>query len=36
MLGAKDPRITSTGKIDGRLQLQFRCYYWKYPPSLQG
>ena len=23
MLGAKDPRMTSTGKIDGRLQLQF-------------
>ena len=26
MLGAKDPRMTSTGKLDGRLQLQFRCY----------
>ena len=25
MLGAKDPRMTSTGKINGRLQLQFRC-----------
>ena len=24
MLGAKDPRMTSTGKLDGRLQLQFR------------
>ena len=23
MLGAKDPQMTSTGKIDGRLQLQF-------------
>ena len=26
MLGAKDPRMASTGKLDGRLQLQFRCY----------
>ena len=26
MLGAKDPRMTFTGEIDGRLQLQFRCY----------
>ena len=26
MLGAKDPRMMSTGKIDGRLQIQFRCY----------
>ena len=26
MLGAKDPRMTSTGKLDGRIQLQFRCY----------
>ena len=26
MLGAKDPRMTSTGKIDGSLQLKFRCY----------
>ena len=26
MLGAKDPRMMSTGKIDGRLQLQLRCY----------
>ena len=32
MLGAKDPRMTSTGKIDGRLQLQFRCYSRKDPP----
>ena len=32
MLGAKDPRMTSTGKIDGRLQLQFHCYSRKYPP----
>ena len=23
MLGSKDPRMTSTGKIDGRLQIQF-------------
>ena len=26
MLGAKDPRMMPTGKLDGRLQLQFRCY----------
>ena len=26
MLGAKDPRMTYTGKLDGRLHLQFRCY----------
>ena len=26
MLGAKDPRMTPTGNLDGRLQLQFRCY----------
>ena len=32
MLGAKDPRMTSAGKIDGRLQLQFRCYSWQNPP----
>ena len=32
MMGAKDPRMTSTGKIDGRLQLQFRCYYRQDPP----
>ena len=32
ILGAKDPRMTSTGKIDGRLQLQFRCYSWQDPP----
>ena len=25
ILGAKDPWMTSTGKIDGRLQLQFSC-----------
>ena len=24
MLGAKDPRMTPTGNLDGRLQLQFR------------
>ena len=34
MLGAKDPWMMSTGKIDGRLQLQFRCYSWQdHPPS---
>ena len=32
MLGAKDPRMTSTGKIDGILQLQFRCYSRQDPP----
>ena len=32
MLGAKDPQMMSTGKLDGRLQLQFRCYSWQYPP----
>ena len=32
MLGAKEPRMTSTGNIDGRLQLQFRCYSRQYPP----
>ena len=32
MMGAKDPRMTSTEKIDGRLQLQFRCYSRKDPP----
>ena len=32
MLGAKYPRMTSTGKIDGRLQLQFRCYSRQDPP----
>ena len=32
MLGAKDPRMTSTGKIDGRLQLQFRFYSRQDPP----
>ena len=32
MLGAKDPRMTSTGKIYGRLQLQFRCYSRQDPP----
>ena len=25
MLGAKYPLVTSTGKIDGRIKLQFRC-----------
>ena len=32
MLGSKDPRMTSTGKIDGRLQLQFCCYSRQEPP----
>ena len=32
MLGAKDPRMTSMGKINGRLQLQFRCYSRQDPP----
>ena len=32
MLGAKYPRMMSTGKIDGRLQLQFRCYSRQDPP----
>ena len=35
MLGAKDPRMTSTGKLDGRLQIQFRCYSWQDPPPSQ-
>ena len=33
MLGTKDPRITSTGTIDGRLQLQFCSYSWQDPPT---
>ena len=32
MLGDKDPRMKSTGKIDGRLQIHFRCYSWQDPP----
>ena len=32
MVGAKDPRMISTGKIDGRLQIQFRCYSRQDPP----
>ena len=32
MLGAKDPRMTPTGNLDGRLQLQFRCYSRQDPP----
>ena len=32
MLGAKDPRMTSTGKLNGRLQLQFRWYSRQDPP----
>ena len=32
ILGAKDPIMTSTGKLDGRLQLQFRCYSRQDPP----
>ena len=31
-LGGKYPRMTFTGKIDGRLQLQFHCYYRQDPP----
>ena len=34
MLGAKYPQMTSTGKIYGRLQLQFRLYSWQDPPPL--
>ena len=34
MLGAKDPRMKSTGKLDRRLQLHFRCYSRQdLPPS---
>ena len=25
-LGARDPRLSASGKIDYRLQLQYRCY----------
>ena len=32
MLGAKDPKMTPTGNLDGRLQLQFRCYSRQDPP----
>ena len=32
MLGAKDSQVTSTGKVDGILQLQFRCYSRQDPP----
>ena len=35
MLGAKDPRMTPTGKLDGRLQLQFRCYSRQDPPPCR-
>ena len=35
MLGAKDPRMMTTGNLDGRLQLQFRCYSWQDPPPSQ-
>ena len=31
-LGDKDPRMMSTGNIDGRIQLQFRCYSRQDPP----
>ena len=31
-LGSKDPRMTSTVKIDGRLQLHFRFYSRQDPP----
>ena len=34
VLVAKDPRMTSTGKINGKLQLQFHCYSRQnLPPS---
>ena len=32
MLGAKDPRMTATGNLDGRLQLQIRWYSRQDPP----
>ena len=32
MLGGTHPRMTYTGKIDGRLQLQFCCYFRQDPP----
>ena len=32
VLGAEDPRMLSTGKLDGRLQLQFQCYSRQDPP----
>ena len=32
MLVAKEPWMTSTGKIDVRLQLQFQCYSRQDPP----
>ena len=31
VLGSKDPQMVSTGKINWRLQLQFRCYSHQYP-----
>ena len=35
VLASKDPQMTSTGKIDGRLQLQIRCYSRQCPPPSQ-
>ena len=35
VLGAKYPRMTSTANIDGRLQLQFRCYSHQDPSPSQ-
>ena len=35
MLGVNDPRMMSTGKLDGRLQLQFSCYSRQDPPPSQ-
>ena len=32
VLGDKDPRMTSTSKINGRLQLLFHCYSHQNPP----
>ena len=32
MMGAKDPHMAFTGKIDRRLQIQFRCYSRQDPP----
>ena len=31
-LGARDPRLSASGKIDYRLQLQYRCYTRQDPP----
>ena len=32
MLGAKDPRMTSTVKLNVQIQLHFRCYSRQDPP----